>query len=395
MLERPALDDSTLVAGLRDRYGLAVESLAFAPLGNDSAAWTYRATTSDGGPWFVKVRRDPRPSGILVPRFLHELGLTEIVPALPTRDGEPWLQIGPWSVLVYPVVDAPRAMDVGLDDDGWKRLGAFAARLHATLLPPDLATQVPRDDFRPKATELARRVARLVDAGPSPASARDEIAERVVAVWTQHRAVIEQLVRRSEELARRIRDGVGLARPLRFVPCHADLHTANVLVGADGGLTIVDWDEIVLAPPERDLMFVRGSAIAGIVSDREATAFEAGYGAREAAAADPLLIAWYRIDWAVQDLADFARRALLDPAAGTATRANALALFESKSRPRSRPTDGFDRSSDHAANPEGIATFLTTPLSGFYDFGRQRSARRGPTKPLLKARIDDEWPGRT
>lgn len=319
MLERPALDDSTLVGGLRDRYGLPVESLAFVALGNDSAAWTYRATASDGGAWFVKVRRDPRTAGILVPRFLRELGLTEVVAALPTRDGEPWVQIGPWAVLVYPLVDAPRAMDVGLNDDGWKRLGAFAARLHSTTLPPDLATRVPREDFRPKATAMARRVARHVDAGRLPASTRDEIAKRVVAVWTEHWAVIEQLIRRSEELARRIRDGVGLARPLRFVPCHADLHAANVLVGADGGLLIVDWDEIVLALSERDLMFVRGSAIAGIVSDREATAFETGYGPREAAAADPLLIAWYR--------------ALLDPAVGTATRANALALFESNFEP--------------------------------------------------------------
>lgn len=333
MLERPALDDSTLVAGLRDRYGLPVESLAFVPLGNDSAAWTYHATASDGSAWFVKVRRDPRPAGILVARFLRDQGLTEIVAARATRDGEPWLEIRPWCVLVYPLVDAASAMSIGLDDDGWKRLGAFAARLHATTLPADLAALVPREDFRPKATEMARRVSRYVDADSRRQPGLDDIAERVVALWTEHRVVIERLVRRSEELALRIRNAEGLARPLRFVPCHADLHAANVLIGEDGGLSIVDWDEVVLAPPERDLMFVRGSAIAGIVTDREATAFETGYGARQATEADPLLIAWYRIDWAVQDLADFARRAVLDPALGTATRANALALFESNFAP--------------------------------------------------------------
>jgi spectinomycin phosphotransferase len=77
MLERPAVDDATLIAALRDGYGLAIDDLAFAPLGNDSAAWTYRATASDSGAWFVKVRRDPRPAGILVPRYLHDLGMTE------------------------------------------------------------------------------------------------------------------------------------------------------------------------------------------------------------------------------------------------------------------------------------------------------------------------------
>jgi len=228
VLERPAIDDSTLVAALRDRFGLPVDDLAFVPLGNDSAAWTYRAAAMDGGAWFVKVRRDARQAGILIPRFLREHGLTEVVAALPTRDGEPWLRIGPWFVLVYPLVDAPRAMDVGLDEDGWSRLGAFAARLHATTLPPAIAVLVPREDFRPKATEMARRVAAHVDAGPSRTAARDEIAERVIAVWTENRAVIEHLVSRSEELAAGIRAGVGLARPLRLVPCHADLHAANV-----------------------------------------------------------------------------------------------------------------------------------------------------------------------
>jgi hypothetical protein len=77
-------------------------------------------------------------------------------------------------------------------------------------------------------------------------------------------------------------------------------------------------------------MFVRGSAIAGIVSDREASAFEEGYGSSEL---DPLLIAWYRIDWAVEDLADFARRTLLDPHLGIATRARALELVESNFGP--------------------------------------------------------------
>jgi spectinomycin phosphotransferase len=333
VLERPALDDATLAAGLRDGYGLPIERLTFVPLGNDSAAWTYHAGASDDTAWFVKVRRDPRPAGILVPRFLQEIGLREVVAARPTVDGEPWLEIGPWSVLAYPLVDASSAMQTGMDERGWTRLGTFAARLHATVLPPDLVAIVPREDFRPKATEMARRVVRHLDSRARSRRPGDEIAERLVIAWDAHRELIDWLVRRSEELARRIRDRAGLTRPLRDVPCHADLHAGNVLVGADGGLSIVDWDEVVLAPPERDLMFIRGSAIAGVVSDREATAFEDGYGRSNAREADRLLIAWYRIDWAVQDLADFARRALLDPSLGTATRAHAVALFESNFEP--------------------------------------------------------------
>jgi spectinomycin phosphotransferase len=89
MLERPGLADATLIEALRSGYGLTVDELAFVPLGNDSAAWTYRARSEDGGDWFVKVRRSVRPAALLVPRFLADHGFEEVVAARSTRDGRP------------------------------------------------------------------------------------------------------------------------------------------------------------------------------------------------------------------------------------------------------------------------------------------------------------------
>jgi len=140
--------------------------------------------------------------------------------------------------------------------------------------------------------------------------------------WTAERRTILRLVDRADELGQRIREG---PPPHRTVLCHADFHAGNVLVDWDGTLSIVDWDELVHAPPERDLMFVRGSAIAEIVTDAQADAFERGYGS---AGADPLLIAYYRIDWAVQDVAGFADQVLFGPRTDPAARARAAALFD-------------------------------------------------------------------
>ncbi|MEZ4836015.1 MAG: phosphotransferase [Caldilineaceae bacterium] len=44
-------------------------------------------------------------------------------------------------------------------------------------------------------------------------------------------------------------------RNLPHVLCHTDIHTANVLVDPGGDLHIVDWDQPLFAPKERDLMF--------------------------------------------------------------------------------------------------------------------------------------------
>jgi thiamine kinase-like enzyme len=72
------------------------------------------------------------------------------------------------------------------------------------------------------------------------------------------RAEIRTLVDRAEALGQWLQ---ATAAPL--VLCHADIHTGNVLLDTANNLWIVDWDETMLAPKERDLMFVVG----GIIGD--------------------------------------------------------------------------------------------------------------------------------
>jgi spectinomycin phosphotransferase len=320
------IEESVIRQALADAHGLAIADLSLDREGADVAAWAYRATTTDGSRWFVKLRREVRPAAILVPRHLRTIGLTEVVASVPPiagasgAPGAPWLEIGPWSVLVSPLLDAPSALRAGLSLDGWTRLGAFAARLHSVELPAGLAALVPVEDFRPKATRLARQIDDRITGGGIDAA--DELARLVVSRWTAERRTILRLVDRADELGQRIRGG---PPPPRTVLCHADFHAANVLVNADGTLSIVDWDELLHAPLERDLMFVRGSAIAEIVTDAQADAFEGGYGS---AAVDPLLIAYYRIDWAVQDVAGFADQVLFGPLTDPVARARAATLFD-------------------------------------------------------------------
>jgi spectinomycin phosphotransferase len=76
-------------------------------------------------------------------------------------------------------------------------------------------------------------------------------------------------------------------------------------------LHVVDWDQPILAPRERDLMFVLGPTFNGVLEgSREAAAFFAGYGD---VTPDPVALAYYRYEWAMQDIASFAERVFLRP----------------------------------------------------------------------------------
>jgi spectinomycin phosphotransferase len=126
---------------------------------------------------------------------------------------------------------------------------------------------------------------------------------------------IGELVARAERLGR------GLARrALDFVPCHGDIHAGNVLIAEDGALYIVDWDTVILAPKERDLMFV-GAGISGRWHRADqAEWFYRGYGPADV---DPATLAYYRGERIVQDIAAFCDQILVKTA-GEADRRQAL-----------------------------------------------------------------------
>lgn len=91
------------------------------------------------------------------------------------------------------------------------------------------------------------------------------------------------------------------------MPCHGDLHAGNVLTDAAGSIVIVYWDDPVLAPRERDLMFV-GAGIGGAWKrPQESAAFYRGYGS---IAVDAEAIAYYRCERIVEDVAVFCDRLL-------------------------------------------------------------------------------------
>jgi len=111
------------------------------------------------------------------------------------------------------------------------------------------------------------------------------------------------------------------AAALPQVLCHADAHTWNVLVDTAGQWWLVDWDEVVLAPKERDLMFVVGGIGAGLVTPRQSELFLHGYGP---VAIDPVALAFYRYAWAVGDIGAYGERVFLLDDTGPATRRAAV-----------------------------------------------------------------------
>lgn len=317
MLEPPNLSEPELIAALRAHYGLAVADLAFTPVGNDATAWAYRIVTPKGTRFFLKVKRGVPPQALVaVPRFLREQDIRQAVAPIPTQTDNLWAILGDFSLILYPFVDGRPGMDVGLSDVQWMELGRVLAQIHACPLPGDLLNVLPKESFTPKWLDTVERVRTAALHGKHT----DPYAVALASFWQERQEEIDAIVQRAVELGCRVKN-----LDIPYVLCHADIHTANVLLDGHGGLFIVDWDETLLAPRERDLMFLLGGAVAGVhATTRQEQLFLAGYGAVDL---DPLVLAYYRYEWVVQEFGDFGARVFFTEEMGEATRADAVRGF--------------------------------------------------------------------
>jgi spectinomycin phosphotransferase len=86
----------------------------------------------------------------------------------------------------------------------------------------------------------------------------------------------------------------------------------------------VDWDQPILAPKERDLMFVLGAVGGDARTPRQEDLFFQGYGSREI---DPLTMAYYRYEWVVQEIGAWGEDVFLRDDVGDETRQDSAVHF--------------------------------------------------------------------
>ena len=303
--DEPSIDPGHISSCLADWYGIDAAALTFLPLGYDLNAAIYRVDARTGERYFLKVRHgEPRVTGLRVSSALTDLGTPNILSPLRTKSGQLWGPVGDdagRSVVLFPFIDGQDAMTAGLTDDQWRAFGRTMRAIHESGLGERFRDQLRVERFDLPSAALIDTVTTAVNEWcfVSPA------AERFAAFWRTHLDRTRQIVERAMEL------GQSLANtPFELVLCHADVHAANVLVGKDGALRVVDWDGAMIAPRERDLLFVVGSRIAREVLPREEALFFEGYGET---VINPDALRYFRYERIIEDIGEIGRSVLLTP----------------------------------------------------------------------------------
>jgi spectinomycin phosphotransferase len=315
MIEKQPFSGQLIVDSLANYFDIGVAKLTFLPLGADANASVYEAQTKDGGSCFVKLKRcHHHDLSITILELLQDAGIEQIIAPIKNVHGQPTQAIDDFTLIVYPFVKGQDGFSLGLTDEQWVILGRTLRQVHEVDVPAAIRKEVRREAYSPKWREALRALYEYMEKPPES----DEWAAKLVEFMKGHSEPIHRLADSAERLAEKRKDV-----PAEFVLSHSDIHGGNVMIDDAGAIYLVDWDDPMMAPKERDLMFI-GGGIGNVWNEPdEERLFYLGYGSVDV---NPLLLAYYRLERIVEDLALFGQD-LLTTTAGGENRPQAYEFF--------------------------------------------------------------------
>ncbi|MBL3285104.1 Phosphotransferase family protein [Rickettsiales endosymbiont of Paramecium tredecaurelia] len=314
MLIKPNLKNEEIIACLRDAYGLTIEKVVFLPLGADFNTAVYRVTTTDGADHFLKLGSGGfLEASVSVPKYLADLDIKQVIPPLATKTGQLWAGLASFKAILYPYVEGRNGVETKLSEDHWFQFGAAIKKLHSTDISASITKDVSRETFSSKWRETVKAFLVRIESEVF----EEPVAVKMALLLKSKRCEILKLVERAEELAFAIQK-----QPIDYVLCHADMHGWNLFVDKENALYIVDWDTLIFAPVERDLMFIgAGIWVSSLTAAEEESLFYQGYGQTKI---NQDAMAYYRFERIIQDIGDYCEYIFLSDEGGD----NRMQCFE-------------------------------------------------------------------
>jgi len=229
-----AIDERALANLLRSEFEEAGDP-AFVPVGGDS--WNYRA-----GRWWLSVRRDRQGYSAAAYEAaceLREHGHEFVLAPSRGRSGRIVFPIDNRPVIVSRFTEGRTAFPAGLGERELSALSEAVEALHSATV----AALVPHESFAlPFESELAEGLGRASshDAAGPFASEVARLVETNAGRISDWRVEIAALQARCR------------IDPGRLVLTHGEPEPPNVMVTKAGHLQLLDWGDLVYAPPERD-----------------------------------------------------------------------------------------------------------------------------------------------
>lgn len=235
--------NTSILDAIEKAYQLQIKQTTAAPRG--FVAETFVLTTAEAS-YFCKLIEKP----LFIPKIKQSLpvletlyahGFTQLNYPIRTADGRLWVETEQALIVLFNYIDAPQSYAY----DEWT-FGHLLGQLHQMTPSIQAKTAVPQFNFRYENQLLFEH---YVD-GTLNNSPADEITRSLQTLLQQYEPELQQDLTAFQQVM-----STCSTQTFLMVLTHGDA-PGNTLVSSPTNLYLIDWDDLLLAPPERDIWFL-------------------------------------------------------------------------------------------------------------------------------------------
>lgn len=292
MITAPRINEEKLKEFLHHNYAYTILQLTFLPKGETS--WIYIVETTKGK-FILKLYTFPLPLLEEATQLTYTLyttcGITQIVHAIQAKNSKTINVFETYPAVLFNFIPGKEMLEQKLTDQQVEELGIIIGKVHKAT---HQVGEFPRKEtFTSKDREVFFNVVERIQ---SHAKSENVYERQLIDLFLAKKERIMQEYSRLDDMSY-----ILAAKNLPFVLCHSDPTAGNILIGEKNELFIIDWDTPLLAPKERDLFFFQ----------ERLEPFMKGYTSIVGETVlDNDVLEFYRLEWNVQEIADFGSRIL-------------------------------------------------------------------------------------
>ncbi|MDO8551709.1 MAG: phosphotransferase [bacterium] len=292
MLTEPSINQLSVKTKLEEEYGLKLAKLTFIPKGECS--WGYILEDENKQKSFLKIYPNlsvPETAFILTNDLFEKAGIKNIIHTYKTKTGGVRVRIDTFQMALFNYVYGKDGNEQPLTDAHLQQLGKLLKRIHQA---NSRVGEYPiREDFSiPKKDDFIQIIS---DFGRLPMEIGKEARELRDFIILHKLELFEEYKKLEESRSKLL----GLNLP--FVTCHGDPTPGNIRVGVDGEIYLIDWDDPIFAPKEKDLFFFADPKYQSVLASYE----EAGN-----LEINQEVVDFYRHKWNITEIIDYGNRFL-------------------------------------------------------------------------------------
>jgi spectinomycin phosphotransferase len=252
MLTEPNIDKLIIQSKIEENYGFQVRDLAFIKGGE--ASWGYKVETNEGVSYFCKIHTgltEYEKRFELTYKLFNDAGIKNIPHPIKTTKGELVFYLNKYPTALFNFIEGSNANDQPLTDEQRFALGKLLGEIHqANRVIGEFSIQ---EDFKYGNIDRLLETLNKIDIYLKDSSV---YKSKTAQLLLENKDKILKRIKELEELGEKLR-----SLNIDFVICHSEPHAWNTMIDEKGEVYLIDWDDSLFAPKEKDLNMIKDDQI--------------------------------------------------------------------------------------------------------------------------------------